>query len=83
MRPLDAFADLLDYACDLVTGYDRELGKRESPLKQAQITVTDAAGADPDQDLSQPRRGPLALFDNDLALRLFYGNCFDSVSSRF
>jgi hypothetical protein len=47
LRPLDAFADLLDYARDLMTGHDGELGEREGSLQQTQVAVSDAAGVDP------------------------------------
>ena len=52
LRPSDAFADLLGYACDLVAGYERELDERKGALQNGQVAVANAAGVDPDQNLT-------------------------------
>ena len=52
LRPSDAFADVLDYACDLVAGYERELDERKGALQNGQVAVANAAGVDPDQNLT-------------------------------
>jgi hypothetical protein len=81
LRPRDAFADLLDHARDLVAGYERELGEREGALQDSQVAVADAAGVDPDQDLTWTGGGPLALLDGYLAVLLLYDYGFHRVAS--
>jgi hypothetical protein len=56
LRPLDALANLLDHARDLVARHDRVPGEREVSLQHHQVAVADAAGVDPDQNLPQIRR---------------------------
>ncbi len=72
VRPLDTLADLLDYARDLVAGYERELDERERALQDGQVAVAHTASVNPDQDLSRTRRRPLALLDGYLAVLLLY-----------
>jgi hypothetical protein len=83
LRPRDALADLLDHASDLVAGYDRELGEWEGALQEGKVAVADAAGVDPDQDLTWTGGGSLALLDGYLAVRLLNDYRFHHASSSF
>jgi hypothetical protein len=83
LRPRDAVADLLDYARDLVAGYEREFDEREGALQDGQVAVADAAGVDPDQDLTWTGGGPLAFLDGYLAVLLLYDYRFHYATSSF
>jgi hypothetical protein len=52
-------------------------------LQDGQVAVADAAGVDPDQDLTRTGRGPLALLDGYLAVLFLYDYRFHHATSSF
>ena len=67
---LDALADRVDDAGDLVAGDEREGDAREAALLGEHVAVADAAGLDPDEDLAAAGLGHLALDQLEVAALL-------------
>ena len=59
-REIDAIADRLDAADDLVAGNDRQLRIRQFAVDHVQVGAADAAGLDPHADLAAPGSGRAA-----------------------